>query len=148
MGRKIAGVIVGYIIMFVMCMVVFFGAYMAMGADRAFKPASYEPSMMWLALMVIVGIVAAILGGWVCAMIAESAGAAKVLAVVVIVLGLLMAIPTFIANPPTEPRTADVSSTDAMMRAQTPPWIAVLNPVIGAIGVMIGASLWKPRSAA
>jgi hypothetical protein len=98
--------------------------------------------------MVIVGILAAIIGGWVCALIARSFGAAKVLALVVIVLGLALAIPTFIENPPTEPRTADVSSSDAMMRAQTPQWIAVVNPVIGAIGVLIGASLRKPRAAA
>jgi hypothetical protein len=148
MGRKIAGVVVGYIIMFVICVVVYFGAYFAMGPDRAFKPASFEPSTMWLALMAGMSLVAAILGGWVCAMIAKSAGAARALALVVLVLGLLMAIPTFTGVPSTEPRPAEMSGTEAMMKAETPSWIAVVNPILGAIGVMIGASLFKPRHAA
>ncbi len=120
MGRKIAGVIVGYIGMFI---IVFAGltiAYLILGKDRAFQPGVYDLTTMWIAIVLIVGMVAAIIGGWVCALIARSFGAAKVLALVVIVLGLLMAIPAFTAEPQTEPRSADVSSMDAMMRAETP----------------------------
>jgi hypothetical protein len=97
--------------------------------------------------MSVVGLIAGILGGWVCAIIARTKRGANALAIVVLALGLLMAIPAFLAEPVTEPRGSDVSSMDAMMKAQTPPWITVVNPIIGAIGVLIGASLRRPPAA-
>ena len=148
MGRKIAGIVVGYIGMFIIVFVGLTIAYMMLGADGAFKPGTYELAPMWIAIVLVVGILAAIIGGWLCALIARSLGAAQVLALVVVVLGLLMAIPAFTAEPVMEPRTADVSNMDAMMRAESPVWMAVLHPFLGAIGVLIGASIRKPRAAA
>lgn len=38
----------------------------------------------------------------------------------------------------------EVGNTEAMMKAQQPVAVTILNPVIGAIGVMIGARLRRP----
>jgi hypothetical protein len=54
-----------------------------------------------------------------------------------------MAIPTL--SPPSDNtllvRDASIGNLQAMEHAQTPPWIAFLNPVIGAAGVLLGARL-------
>ena len=63
-----------------------------------------------------------------------------VLAIIVLVLGLAMAVPVFTAEDP-GPRSGDLSNLEAMSKAMTPVWFALVNPVIGAVGVMVGASL-------
>lgn len=150
MLRAIAGVIGGYLVMFVLVFGVFTGAYLAMGADGAFKPGTYDPSTVWMVLSVVLGIVAGVIGGLACALIAKRGSMApKVLAGLVVVLGLALAIPVFMDSAPDPgPRTADVPNMEAMMKAQQPKWSAVANPVIGAVGVLIGAGLMnrKPKA--
>lgn len=145
MGRTIGAVIVGYLAMFAVVFVGLSAAYVALGADGSFKPNSYEISSTWAVVMIVVGIIAAVLGGVVAAAIGRTRKAVTALAVVVLILGLLSAIPAFMAEPPGE-RTADVGNMDAMMKAVTPVWVALLNAIIGAVGVLIGGSLMKPNS--
>lgn len=40
-------------------------------------------------------------------------------------------------------REASAGNLEAMTNARQPGWVAVLNPIIGAIGVMLGARLKK-----
>jgi hypothetical protein len=138
MGRLFGSVIVGYIVMFCVVFLTFSGAYLALGPDRAFLPGSYEVSMLWNVLSVVLGFVAAVIGGMVCMMIAKDARGPKWLAVLVLVLGLAFAIPVLQQAPVTEPRTASVGNMEAMGKARQPPWAALLNPVIGVIGVLVG----------
>jgi hypothetical protein len=143
MGRTIAAVIVGYLAMFAIVFMGLTAAYSAMGADGAFKPNSYEISGTWAVVMLVVGIIAAVVGGVIAAAIGRSRKAVNSLAVVVLVLGLLCCvIPTLMAEPPGE-RIADVSSMDAMSKAVTPLWVLLVNPIIGVVGVLIGGSLRK-----
>lgn len=66
------------------------------------------------------------------------------LAGLVIVLGLLTAIPVLMANDPRpNVRDASVGNMEAMMNARQPAWIALLNPLIGAVGVMLGSRMKK-----
>ncbi len=142
MGRIIGAVVVGYLMMAVLIFGTFTLAYLAMGADKAFMPASYDPSGLWLVSSFALGLLASIAGGFVCAAIAKEAKAAKILAGVALVLGLLMAIPaltTPAADPP-KVRSSDAGSMDAMMEATQPAWVALLNPFVGAVGVLLGAS--------
>jgi amino acid transporter len=145
--RAALSVILGYLTMFVVVFATFTIAYLAMGTAGAFKPGTYEVSTTWLVVSFALGLVAAILGGLVCAGIARSSTPPKVLAAIVLVLGLILAIPSFTggAEAPTT-RPADVDNMTAMQNARTPPLVAVLNPLIGAVGVMIGASLRKQRT--
>lgn len=116
MGRNIAGVVVGYLVMFVVVMATFTGVFFVLGADRAFRAGSFEVTGLW----------------------------AHLLAIVVVVLGVILAIPTLDAPEPGEPRTGDVTSSEAMMKAQQPPVVSFLNPVIGAVGVLLATRLRKP----
>jgi len=139
MLKIIGGVILGYLAMALVVFISLTVAYLSMGADRAFKPGVYEVTMLWLTVMFVVSIVAAIVGGKVCALIAKNVKATFALAGLVLILGLLSAIPSFTsAGSESKARTGDVPNTEAMMSAKQPAWVALLMPVIGVVGVMLG----------
>jgi len=143
MLRTIGGVIVGYLAMFVFVFVTFTIAYLAMGSEGAFKPASYDVTALWIGVGFVVSSIAAIIGGFVCAAIAKNSKAPMALAGLVLVLGLLMAIPALMASDsgPPSVRAGNVSNFEAMQNAKQPGWWCLLNPLIGVAGVMLGARL-------
>jgi len=142
MGRIIGAVVVGYVVMALLVFGTFTLAYLAMGADGAFKLSSYDATPLWLAVSFVLGLFAAVVGGFICAVIAKGTKAPTILAGAVLVLGVLMAIPvltTRIANPP-KVRSSEVGNFDAMKNAEQPAWVALLNPFLGAAGTLLGAS--------
>jgi hypothetical protein len=143
MGKIIGSVVAGYVTMFVLVFVLFSVAYMVLGASGAFKEGSWDVSFAWLLSSIVVGLVAAIAGGWVCGAIAKDAKGPNALAVVVLLIGLLMALSVLLgsAEVATAVRSDTVGMFDAMQNAKQPSWIALLNPLLGAVGVMIGAKL-------
>lgn len=143
MGRRIVAVIAGYLVMFVMVFVTFTLAYLAMGADGAFKTMSYKVTPLWIGVSFVLSLIAALAGGWVCAAIAGDAKAVTWLAVFVLVLGILLAIPVAMQSEEGLPklRMGDVPNMEAMMQAQTPVWVAFLNPLLGAVGALLGGRL-------
>lgn len=146
MARSIIGVIVGYLAMAVLIFATFSLAYLSMGADRAFQAGSYDPSPLWLILSFVLAIAAAVVGGAVCRLIAPTMTAVYVLAGIALVLGLAVAIPAISADrSEIGPRTGDVSNMDAMNRASTPAWVAVVNPLLGAAGILVGGLLIDRR---
>lgn len=149
MLRNIGGVIVGYILMALVIFLTFTIAYLLMGVGNAFKPDTYEVSTLWLVVSFILAFGAAMLGGYVCAAIAGEGRAPLILAVLVIVIGVLAAVPALRADSAGRDRLtrpAEVSNMQAMQNAVQPGWVAVLNPIIGAGAVLLGASLRrKPK---
>lgn len=145
MLRSIGAVIGGYVVMFVLVFVTFSGLYLAIGADGAFEPGTYDVSMMWIVTSIVLSILAALAGGYVCESISRGGKAAVGLAILVAVLGLVAAIPPLTAPPSNEARTADVPNMEAMMKAKAPAWAALLNPFIGAAGALAGAKLRRGR---
>lgn len=140
MGRAIGSVVVGYAVMFAAIFLTFSGLYLILGQDLTFRPGSYEPSVLWTAVSFALGAGAAALGGYVCARIARTATPPKVLAGVVLVLGLLSAVPVLMtAATPSEARSGEVGNLDAMTRAKQPAWVALTNPFVGLVGVLLGA---------
>lgn len=102
--------------------------------------------MLWTVVSFAFGMGAAVLGGSVCARIARTEKPPKVLAGVVLVIGLLSAIPVLMAaETPAEARTGEVGNLDAMMKAKQPPWVALANPFVGLVGVLIGSRLRRAR---
>jgi hypothetical protein len=149
MGRAIVSVVVGYVAMFAAIFLACSGLYLLLGQDRSFRPGTYEPSVLWTVVSFALGAGAAVLGGYVCAGIARTATPRTVLAGVVLVIGLLSAIPVLMAAAtPAEARTGEVGNLDAMMRAKQPAWVAVANPFLGLAGVLVGARLRRPAAAA
>jgi hypothetical protein len=146
MVRIIGSVVVGYIVMFAAVFVLFSAAYLMLGAERSYQAGSWDVSPAWIVISVVVGLLAAIAGGYVCAMITKGPKGPQILAIVVVVLGVLLALPVlFGAGDATGPmpRPDTVGLFEAMQYAKQPVWLAFLNPLLGAFGVVVGARLRK-----
>ena len=143
MARSIIAVIVSYVTMFVLNFLAFVGLYVLVGPNNAFKPRSYLASNRWIAISFAIIFVTAIIGGLMCAAIAKGGKAPLALAVVVLVLGLLLAIPSVIKHQRNANlvRVGDVSSAEAARLAHWPVWVPFTFPFVGAIGVLIGGKL-------
>ncbi len=63
MLRLILSVLAGYVTMFAAVFVTFTASYRGLGADRAFRPGTYEVTPVWMVLSVVLGFSAALLGG-------------------------------------------------------------------------------------
>ena len=140
MGRAIGGAVLGYI---VMVLVIFCGltaAWFALGSDGAFRPGVYDVSTTWVVISIIVGIIAALAGGRTARAVAKTITGPRILAGLVIVLGILSALPGLSMDPAPAVRDPSLSMFDAMAQARTPVWVLFLNPVIGAIGALIGGN--------
>lgn len=145
MMRSLGGVVLGYLMMAAFVFLSLSLAYRIIGADLVFQPGVFDVSGLWIITSIVLGLVAAVLGGYACATVARNVGAPKMLAVVVIVLGVVLALPAVTGDAPTLPREGTVASSEAMRSARQPGWLALLNPLIGAVGVLWGARLKGAR---
>ncbi len=146
MVRKILGVIIGYVAMSVFVVVTFILALLVLGPDGAFKPGEFGPSNLWIAISFVLGFMGAVLAGLVCALIAKSSKPVMVLAGIALIMGLVLAIPALTTEPVIEERTEDLPSLEAMQKGQQPGWVALLNPLIGAAGILLGGRLRRNAS--
>lgn len=145
MVRKVLGVVVGYITMFAFVFLTFTVLYFILGVDGSFQNGTYEVSVIWIILSFVLGLAAAILGGFICALISQNQKVAFLLAGLVLVLGFAMAIPEMnkSSDEVHEMRKNDVSNMEAMQHAKQPALVLLLNPLVGAIGVIAGSKLKK-----
>jgi amino acid transporter len=139
MGRVIGAVVLGYIAIFVVVFVGLSAFYLALGLGRAFQPGTFEISPLWIMVSLVVGFAAAFLGGRIALRVARGVKGPRALALVVVVLGIALALPVLLGTPPElGPRPEDMGPLDAMQQAQTPLVAALLNPLVGALGVLLG----------
>lgn len=148
MGKAIGGAIAGYVVMFVAVFVLMTVGWTALGAGGSFKPGSWETSTAWIAVTLVVDILAALGGGYVAMLIAKRPLGPQVLAGLVVVLGFLMSIPMFTADTSAlGPRPEVVTMMDAMSKARQPMWLVIANPILGAIFALVGGKLRKAPAA-
>ncbi len=138
MLRNILGVIGGYVALAVFLGLAFTVLYLVLGTDGSYKPDSWEVSGLWVGLTIPIGIMAALLGGWVCRLISKKRGAVTALAVVVLALGIGEAAYQFSREAPTRARPADIPVFEAASESRQPRWVAIANPIIGVVGVLLG----------
>ncbi len=135
----VAGVVSGYIVMAIVILATFAAAFPVLGMDRLFAEGTFEASMTWIALSLILGLAAAFVGGWVAASVGGKTRAVPLLAGMVLVFGLISAGSEMqSADPRGGPRSADATMSDAMAHARQPTWITFVNPLLGAVGILIG----------
>ena len=150
MGRIIGSVIAAYVTLFAIVLVLMSLAWLALGASGAFQPGSWDVSGSWVVVSVIVGLAAAIPGGMVSAAISSDRRALQALIGLIVVMGALSAWPALAGAGEavvSSARPDTVSMFDSMSNARQPVWIALLNPVLGIVGVIIGSRWWRARSA-
>jgi hypothetical protein len=143
--RAVAGVIVGYIAMVIGVFVTLSLAWWVLKADGAFLAApSWEPSTTWTVTSLVLGLIVAIIGGFVCVLIAVRGSKAPIaLAILIVVMGAVSAGMQLVKpdgeEPP--PRTAQITMFEAMQYTQAPMLSLIGNPIVGAVGALLGARL-------
>ena len=148
MIRSILAVIAGYVAIFLFIFVLFTALYFLLGANASFKPGSYQPSILWLALSTPLAFVAAGIGGYLCAALSRGKRVPLALAALVLVLGVIFAVPMLMEPDMNAVRASDVSNIEAMQKAKEPASVALTNPFLGAAGVLVGGRLRRKRVAA
>lgn len=135
----LAGAIAGYIVIALFIVATFAVAFPLLGINRLFAEGTYEASSAWVTLSLVLGLAGALLGGWVARYVSPKAHAVPALAAIVFVFGLFSAQAAQKQDAPRGgPRSAEATMTDAMAHARQPTWITFVNPLLGAIGVLIG----------
>ena len=133
-----AAVVAAYLVIGVFVMVTFTIAYKLVGPNGAFRPGTYEVTLTWNLLSLVLGLIAAVLGGWVCVLIDDRAWAGRSLMILIVVLGMIDVAATFKKSQGTSPqRGDDVDNHTAMRHARKPVWVAVTNIIVGVVGVAI-----------
>lgn len=143
MLRSILGGVAGYIALFVFIFATFSILYMAIGTERAFEPSSYKVSMLWIGASTVLGLIGAAVGGYVAALVGKGSGGVMALTIIILLMGIVTILMVMGSSAADAVRAADVANLEAMGKAQTPLWVAILNPVIGIIGAQIGGRLRK-----
>lgn len=141
--RNVGGAVLGWVVMVGAIFLLFAVLWMALGADGAFEPGSWEVSGTWQAGSIVAGLLAAVAGGLVCTWVAADQRGLLMLIVLVVVLGVAVALGDV---PPAEGvRPPDVGMIEATNSAREPKWLAWLNPVLGAVGAFAGSRLVRNR---
>lgn len=145
MVRSIIAVVVSYITMFVLNFLAFVGLYTVVGPSNAFKPRSFLASNRWIAMGVAVMLVSGIIAGLICAAIARGRKSTLALAVLILVVGLLLAIPSVMKSKANADmvRAGDVPVMEAAEKAAWPVWAPFTFPFVSAIGALVGGKLKK-----
>lgn len=141
MVRAALAVIVGYVAMALLVFATFSLAMLLLGTDRAFRPGTHDPSTLWLVTSFVLSFISAVVGGWICATIAKKSKAPLVFAALILGLGLLLA--GYVMMMPDGERSSEGSAITgtSMQSGRQPIWVTVLNPVIAASGILLGARL-------
>jgi hypothetical protein len=148
MGRVIGGAVAGYVVMFLVVFLLMTLGWMALGAGGSFRPGSWETTAVWVAVTLVVDVLAALGGGYVAMLIAKRPLGPQILAGLVVVLGIVMSIPMFTADVSAlGPRPDVVSMMDAMNKAQQPLWLVIANPILGGVFALVGGKLRKGPAA-
>ena len=84
----LVAVVVAYVAITVFVMIAFSVAY-KLWPRGAFQPGCYDVTMSWNLLSLVLGFLAAVLGGWICVVIDDQPWAARSLMILVAVLGLV-----------------------------------------------------------
>jgi hypothetical protein len=144
MLKAVGGIIVGYTARTIFVIAVYIGAFLTLGIERAFQPDSYEVSTLWLVISTVISLGGAILGGYVCAAIAKTKRACQALAAIVVILGLLLCLPAMKrGSSGPNVRAGGIPDLETMHLGVAPIWAHLLTPVLGAVGVLLGARIKK-----
>ncbi|MDX1577225.1 MAG: hypothetical protein R3266_02025 [Gemmatimonadota bacterium] len=144
--RNVLAALGSYVALFAIIFVSFSIVWLILGPEGSFVEASWDVSGAWVAASIILGLLAAIAAGSLCARLQANRHGVHILIAIIVFMGLLSAMPGGEAAV-TGPRPEDVSMFDAMSSAEQPRWILWLNPFIGIAGVLLGAR-WTARATA
>ena len=137
--RNVGGAVLGWVVMALCVFVLMAVLWTALGVDGSFRPGSWEVTTAWSLGSVVIGLLAAVVGGIVCRKVAGDGRGVLMLIALVVVLGVANAL----FQPPATGavRAEDVAMLEAAGSAEQPGWLAWLNPLLGLVGILLGARL-------
>ncbi len=141
MVRNIIGVVVGYVAIFLAVFITYSLAFFVLGVDGSYQEGSYNVSGIWIIVSLILSFVSAAVGGYVCKVIAKQDQAVKILAVVALVLGFVMAYSEASKVHEDLSRPDEVAVMEAMMKSVQPPWVGFVVTLIQVGGILYGGRL-------
>jgi len=137
--RNVGGAVLGWVVMAACVFVLMAVLWMVLGVEGSFRPGSWEVTPAWSLGSLVLGLVAGVLGGIVCSRVAADRRGAWMLIVLVGVLGVANAL--FQAPVADGVRPEGVAMLEAAGSATEPGWVSWLNPVVGIVGILLGARL-------
>ena len=143
MGKNILAAVVGYVALFASILVLFSIAFIVIGVERSYMPGVYNVSMLWIVVSLVLSFPVAMVGGYVCKLIAGNDQAVKILVGIALVLGLVLASGSFFVDASEVARPADVGIMEAMSKSLQPLWVGLLVALIHVGSVLYGAGLRK-----
>lgn len=138
MIRTILGVIVGFVVLFLVQFVILSAAYLLLGVDGTFQPGSFALSPLWLVVQAVFTLAAGIIAGKVCRVVSGRGWSTIPFVVLVLVLGLLASIPFLLRSEAVPARLGEVSTLEAMSSGRAPKWFQVAMPFVSALGIVLG----------
>jgi hypothetical protein len=141
MIRSILAAVAGYAALVVVVVAGIGLTWAVVGGSGAFAGEGPEPSAMWMVANLVSGFLAAFAGGWVARKIGRSQQAVKILAGLIILLGIITAITAeaaFAKRKKIDTPVAEMSFMEAGQHARQPGWYNWIIPLVGVAGVWIG----------
>jgi|GEM_PF-6255739 hypothetical protein len=135
--RVALAVIVGYLALLLAMFLILTVVWFVLGPDRAHRPGTFELSHAFAASMVVSALLAGLVGGVVARRIAPNSTAPLILAAIFLVVGLAGSAPSWQSPAPVE-RPTTFTMVDAMNNAPPPLWSALLSPLAGFLGILVG----------
>jgi hypothetical protein len=151
MLRAILSVIVGYVALFVWVIATMTGAWFVLGSDFAFDTGTHDASTGWSVVSLILGAIGAVIAGLVTVSIARTATPAKVLAGIVLVLGLVEAVAYQMGDATADEEAQavpgdELSVWQAATTTQPQAWYSYTLPFVGCAGVLVGCRMRRRSS--
>ena len=148
MLKSILAIIVSYVAMFVLFMAVFTCLYFVLGVERVFQTDSYEVSLLWIIVTLVMAFLGTMFAGYLCATISKSWRTCQVFVLIVFLLALVQCLSALKRNPDApNVRAGEVTYLEAIGLAVTPLWLHFINPLISGAGVLLGARMKRRDSA-
>ena len=146
MLRAILSVIIGYVVVGIWVFATTTGAWFALGSDFAFDKGTYDATTGWSVVSLVLGAIGAVIAGLVTASIARTATPAKVLAGIVLVLGLVEAVAYQVGDATAEEAAQAVPVEEltvwqAATTTQPQAWYSYTLPFVGCAGVLVGGRM-------
>ncbi len=143
MLRTIGAAVAGYLSMMLAMFIIFMLSYHLLGEERAFRPGLYDVSMTWAILSMVVTVAASMAAGYIASLISRNMSGPRVLAGLVLLIGIGAAAYMATVELPDMARTGSVDGFGAMQNARNPLWLMFVNPILSVVGVLLGARLRK-----
>lgn len=144
MARTVGAVIAGYAALAAWVFLTLTLAFSLLGANFAYEPGTLRARVAWSAVALVLSFLGALLGGRVSVAIdkREDLRAPKILAAIVLALGLAMAASQLGKQPPPLPKPVEQMEPMEMGKyTKSPDAYNFGVPIVGALGVLLGAKL-------